>query len=93
MTEGWYSNPVLRMLTLAAGLVSLVASVALFLQHKWSLHVLLLAVLTVFVISNHETLPMYQVMPFASFVVSAGIKNFMVMVMLASYVYLRKKGE
>lgn len=91
MTEGWYSSPVLRMLTLAAGLASLVASVALLLQHRWSLQWLLLCAAALFVMSNYETLSMYHAMPFAPFLVSAAIKNFVVMVVLASYIYLRKK--
>lgn len=91
MTEGWYSSPVLRMLTLAAGLASLVASVTLFLQHKWSLHLLLLCVLALFAMSNYETLSMYHARPFVSFLVSAATKNFVVMVVLASYIYLRKR--
>jgi hypothetical protein len=91
MTQGWYSGPVLRMLTLAAGLISLVASVALFLQHKWSLQWLLLCILALFAMSNHETLSMYHAMPFVSFLISAATKNFVVMVVLASYIYLKKR--
>jgi hypothetical protein len=91
LIEGWYSSPVLRMLTLAAGLASLVASVALFLQHKWRLYWLLLSVIALFAMSNHETLSMYHAMPFVSFLVSAATKNFAVMLVLASYIYLRKK--
>jgi hypothetical protein len=91
MTEGWYSSPVLRLLTLAAGLASLVACVALFLQHKWSLHLLLLCVLALFAMSNYETLSMYHARSFVSFLVYAATKNFVVMVGLASYIYLRKR--
>ena len=91
ITEGWYSSPVLRMLSLAAGLATLVASVALFLRHKWSLHSLLLSLLALFAMSNYETLSMYHAMPFGPFLVSAAIKNFVVMVVLASYIYLRKR--
>jgi hypothetical protein len=91
MTEGWYSSPVLRLLTLAAGLASLVASVALFLQHKWSLHLLLLSLLTLFAMSNYETLSMYHTRSFVPFLASAASKNFVVMVVLASYIYLRKR--
>ena len=91
MAEGWYSSPVLRMLTLAAGLATLVASVALFLRHEWSLVLLLLCVLALFAMSNYETLSMYHARPFVSFLVSAATKNFVVMVVLASYIYLRKR--
>jgi hypothetical protein len=93
MTEGWYSSPVLRMLTLAAGLATLVASVASFLRHKWAQHLLLLCVLALFAMSNYETLSMFHATPFISFLVSAAAKNFMVMVVLASYIYLRQKSE
>jgi len=34
---------------------------------------------------------MFQAMPFTAFFAGAGIKNFAAMIMLASYVYLRKR--
>jgi hypothetical protein len=90
VTDRWYSSPVWPMLTLLAGLTALVAGVALLLRHKWSLQLLLVAVLALFLRSNYETVPMFQAMPFTAFFVGAGIKNFAAMIVLASYVYLRK---
>ena len=90
VTDRWYSSPVWPMLTLLAGLSALVAGVALLLRHKWSLQLLLVAVLALFLRSNYETVPMFQAMPFTAFLVGAGIKNFAAMIVLASYVYLRK---
>jgi hypothetical protein len=78
------------MLTLWAGLTVLVSGVALLLRHKWSLQLMLLATLALFVRSNYETLAMYNMKPFTAFLVSAGINNFAVMIVLASYIYLRK---
>jgi len=34
---------------------------------------------------------MYHAMPFVSFLISAATKNFVVMVVLASYIYLKKR--
>ena len=90
VTDRWYSSPVWPMLTLLAGLTALVAGVALLLRHKWSLQLLLVAVLALFLRSNYETVPMFQAMPFTAFLVGAGIKNLAAMIVLASYVYLRK---
>ena len=84
------SSPVWPMLTLLAGLTALVSGVALLVRHKWSLQLLLVAVLALFVKSNYETVAMFHAMPFTAFVVGAGIKNFAVMIVLASYVYIRK---
>ncbi len=91
LIDGWYSSPVWPMLTLWAGLTVLVSWVAMLLRHKWSLQFLLLATLALFVRSNYETLPMYNTRPFTAFLVSAGINNFAVMIVLASYIYLRKR--
>lgn len=88
--DRWYSSPVWPMLTLFAGMTVLVSGVALLLRHKWSLQLLLVAVLALFLRSNYETVPMFQAMPFTAFLVGAGIKNFPAMIVLASYVYLRK---
>ena len=90
VTDRWYSKPVWPVLTLLAGLTALVSGVALLLRHKWSLQLLLVAVLALFVRSNYETAAMFHVMPFTAFLVGAGIKNFAAMIVLASYVYLRK---
>ena len=90
LTDGWYSSPVWPMLTLWAGLTVLISGVALLLRHKWSLQLMLLATLALFVRSNYETLAMYNMKPLTAFLVSAGINNFAVMIVLASYIYLRK---
>jgi hypothetical protein len=90
VTDRWYSSPVWPMLTLLAGLTALVSGVALLLRHKRSLQLLMVAVLALFVRANYETVAMFHAMPFTAFLVGAGIKNFMVMIVLASYVYLRK---
>jgi hypothetical protein len=93
LTNGWFSNPTLPMLTFGAGLVSLVASFALFARHKWSLHTLLLAFIVLLAMSNYETFRMYRAMPFVSFLFSVATKNFVAMVVLASFIYLRKRRE
>jgi hypothetical protein len=41
--------------------------------------------------SNYETLSMYHARSFVPFLVSAASKNFVVMVVLASYIFLRKR--
>jgi hypothetical protein len=91
IAEGWLTNPVLPMLTVGTGLVSLVASVSLALRHKSALHLILLLVLVLFALVNYEIFPMYRAMPVASFLFSASINNSIVMVVLASYIYLRKR--
>ena len=91
ITEGWIISPVLPMLTFGAGLISLVSSIALASRHRWALHSLLALTLVLFVMANYEALPMYHAMPFGPFLVSAGIKNFVVMIVLASYIYLRRR--
>lgn len=90
VTDRWYHSPVWPMLTLLAGLTALVSGVALLLRHRWSLQLLLVAVLALFVRSSYETVPMFHTMPFTAFLVGAGIKNFTVMIVLASYVYQEK---
>lgn len=90
VTDRWYSSPVWPMLTLFAGMTALVSGVALLLRHKWSLQLLLVAVLALFLRSNYETVAMFHAMPLTAFLVGAGIKNFAAMIVLASYVYLRK---
>jgi hypothetical protein len=90
LTDGWFSSPVWPILTLWAGLSVLVSGVALILRHEWSLQLLLLATIALFVRSNYETLAIYNAMPFTAFLVSAGINNFAVMILLAFYIYLRK---
>ncbi len=90
VTDRWYTSPVWPMLTLLAGLTALVAGIALLMRHKWSLQLLLVAVLALFVRSNYESVAMFHTMPFTAFLVGAGIKNFSAMIVLASYVYLRK---
>lgn len=92
LTDGWYRSPIFPILTLWAGLSALVSGVALLLRHKWSLQLLLLAAFALFVRSNYETLAMFNAMPFTAFLVSAGIRNFAVMMVLASYIYLRKRN-
>ncbi|MDO9387582.1 MAG: hypothetical protein Q7T65_12850 [Thiobacillus sp.] len=90
VTDRWYSSPVWPMLTLLAGLTALVSGIALLLRHQWSLQLLLVAVLALFVRSNYEIVAMFHAMPFTAFLVGAGIRNFSAMIVLASYVYLRK---
>jgi hypothetical protein len=90
VTDRWYTSPVWPMLTFLAGLAALVASIALLLRHKWSLQLLLIAVLALFARSNYESAAMFHAMPFTAFLVGAGIKNFAAMIVLASYVYLKK---
>jgi hypothetical protein len=90
VTDRWYTSPMWPMLTLLAGLAALVAGIALLLRHNWSLKLLLIAVLALFVRSNYESVAMFHAMPFTAFLVGAGVKNFAAMIVLASYVYLRK---
>ena len=91
ITEGWIISPALPMLTLCAGLLSLVASVAIIVRHKWALHSMLILILALFAMANYEALSMYHDMPFVSFLVYAGINNFAVMIVLASYIYIKKR--
>lgn len=90
VTDRWYTSPAWPMLTLLAGLTALVSGIALLLRHKWSLQLLLVAVFALFIRSNYESVAMFHAMPITAFLVSAGIKNFTAMIVLASYVYLRK---
>jgi hypothetical protein len=93
LIDGWHSSPVLATLTLCGGLTVLVSCVALLLRHKWSLQLMLPATLALFVSSNYGTLSMYNMKPFMAFLVIAGIDNFSVMIVLASYIYLRKSKK
>ena len=90
VTDRWHNSPVWPMLTLLAGLTALVSGISMLLRHKWSLRLLLIAVLAFFIRSNYETFSMFQAMSFTTFLVAAGVKNFAAMIVLASYVYLRK---